>query len=288
MSVTQLGGKIYVIGGYPTNRFSVTAVQVYDSGANQWEMANRLPVSLNHSMAAAVDGIVYVICGQTKTFITGPFLDTVFAYDPATDEWTPRSPMPTARSGGAATVVDGKIYVAGGRHPGGRDFAVYDPRQNTWTTLPDLPGSQRNHIAEAAIDGKVYVGGGRYGDSQAGQADDLHIYDPATGEWKTGAPMPTPRGGIVGIAANGCLHVFGGEGNGARFDGMFEEHQVYNPVTDSWQTLDVMPVPIHGVTGAAFIDGWIHLPGGATTQGGNKRSTIHQVFQVDDDLSCGD
>ncbi|MFN9895353.1 MAG: kelch-like protein, partial [Acidobacteriota bacterium] len=39
--------------------------------------------------------------------------------------------MPTARSGGAAAVLDGKIYVAGGRPPRGTDFAVYDPAANT-------------------------------------------------------------------------------------------------------------------------------------------------------------
>ena len=36
--------------------------------------------------------------------------------------------MPTMRGGGVAAVVDGRIYVAGGRPPGGHDFAVYDPK----------------------------------------------------------------------------------------------------------------------------------------------------------------
>lgn len=275
MSVAQLNGKIYVIGGYPFNRFSVTAVQVYDPGADRWSMAARLPIGLNHSTAAAVDGTVYVIGGQSTSRGSGPFLDTVFAYDPATEEWTPRSPMPTARSAGASAVVDGKIYVAGGRTPRGHDFAVYDTQQDTWTSLPDLP-TNRDHIAAAAIDGQVYVVGGR-------GVGILEIYDPATAEWTTGSPMPTRRGGIIGIAANGCLHVFGGEGNTARRNGMFEEHQVYNPITDTWETLEPMPIPVHGVTGAAFIDGLIHLPGGATAQGGTSGTTIHQVFRAEGD-----
>jgi hypothetical protein len=54
----------------------------------------------------------------------------------------PRAPMPTRRDGGA-------------------DFAVYDPKADRCTTLPNLP-TQRNHLAADAIDGKIYVVGGRF------------------------------------------------------------------------------------------------------------------------------
>ena len=40
----------------------------------------------------------------------------------------------------------------------------------------------------------------------------LEVFDPTTTNWTTRAPMPTTRGGINGIAANGCFFVFGGEG----------------------------------------------------------------------------
>ena len=58
---------------------------------------------------------------------------------------------------------DGKIYLAGGRPPQGSDFAVYDPRSNSWQVLPILP-TQRNHITGAAISGRIHVVGGRQGD----------------------------------------------------------------------------------------------------------------------------
>jgi hypothetical protein len=38
-------------------------------------------------------------------------------------------------------------------------------------------------------------------------------------------------------------------------------------------------LPIH-ITGAAFVNGWIHAPGGGTDVGGSSGSTIHQVFWV--------
>ena len=176
------------------------------------------------------------------------------------------------------------IYVAGGRPPRGSDFAAFDPIQNQWTTLPDLP-TQRNHLAVVGIAGKVYVAGGRFGSGFSSELTDiLEVYDPTTNMWTEKAPMPTVRSGINGIAAHGCFYVFGGEGNDEGANGLFEETEVYHPDTDSWSQLEPMPIPVHGVTGAAFIDGLIYLPGGGISQGGSSGSTQHQVFCVG--ISC--
>jgi hypothetical protein len=210
----------------------------------------------------------------------GGFVDTVYAYDPHEGTWTPRAAMPTARSGGAAVVHDGRIYVAGGRPPRGNDFASYDPHTDTWQSLPDLP-TQRNHLAAAAIGGKIYVAGGRFGGGVGSEMTGaLEVYDPATNSWTAKSPMPTARGGVNGIGANGCLYTFGGEGNDAHRLGVFDQLEVYDPARDTWQQLEPLPVAVHGVSGAAVVDGWIHLPGGGTARGGNSGSTIHQVFRA--------
>ena len=276
MSVAQLDDKIYVIGGYPSTRVSVTTVQVYDAKTDSWTLTTPLPLAVNHGMAVVVNGKVYMIGGQTPAGGSGPFLDAVFEYDPATATWTSRSPMPTARSGGVAGVIDNEIYVAGGRPPRGNDFAVYDPSADSWTTLPDLP-TQRNHIAGAVIDAKFYVVGGRFGAGfRTEMTNALEMYDPVTNTWATKAFMPTVRGGLNGVEAHGCFYVWGGENE----NGVFSQMELYNPVTDAWQSLDPLPIPVHGVTGAAFIDGWIHLPGGGTSNGGSSGSLHHQVFRA--------
>lgn len=35
-------------------------------------------------------------------------------YDPATDTWTPKAPMPTVRRNLAAATANGKVYAIGG------------------------------------------------------------------------------------------------------------------------------------------------------------------------------
>ena len=179
------------------------------------------------------------------------------------------------------TLLDNKIYVVGGRPPGGADFAVYDPARDAWTRLPNLP-TQRNHLAAGAIDGKIYVAGGRFGGGVGSEMTArLEAYDPKTNTWERKADMPTVRAGVNGIAARGCLYVFGGEGNDAKPSGVFEEMEVYNPKTDRWTKLTPLPTPVHGVTGSAFADGMIYLPGGGTARGGSSGVPLHQTFRAD-------
>jgi N-acetylneuraminic acid mutarotase len=188
------------------------------------------------------------------------------------------------RGGGVAAVVDGRIYVAGGRPPRGHDFAVYNPEADKWTALPNLP-TQRNHLAAGAHDGKVYVFGGRFeGGFRSKTTNAVEAFDPKTNSWSAKKSMLKPRGGVNGIFANGCFHLFGGEGNPNHPYGVFADHDYYNPLTDSWHALEPMPIAVHGVTGLAFIDGNIHLPGGGTAQGGSSGSTIHQVYRTS--MSC--
>jgi N-acetylneuraminic acid mutarotase len=276
MSVAELDGNIYVMGGYPSSRVTVRTVQVYDSAQNRWSLTTPLPIPLNHAMPAVANGRVYIIGGQTNASGDGPFVNTVFEYDPATTNWSARAPMPTARSAGAAAVIGDLIYVAGGRPPQGQDFAVYNVTSNQWMTLPSLPIG-RNHLAATAINGRVYVAGGRLGagfDSPLTAA--LEMYDPATRGWTNRASMLAPRGGVNGIAVDGCFFVFGGEGP----NGIFNNNEMYVASMDRWFRLEPLPVAVHGVTGAAFLNGWIHLPGGGTQVGGNSGSTLHQVFWI--------
>jgi hypothetical protein len=94
--------------------------------------------------------------------------------------------------------------------------------------------------------------------------------------WSPGAPLLRPRGGLNGVAAFGCFYTWGGEGGTV---GVFPDHDVYNPRTNMWTELADLPTPIHGVTGAAFVNGLIYMPGGGTMQGGSSGSTIFQVYR---------
>jgi N-acetylneuraminic acid mutarotase len=280
MAVAQVGDDIYVVGGYPSTRISASTVQVYDAGSDSWQLAAPYPTPINHASAVELDGMLYVIGGQT-TAGRGSYTSAVHAFDPKTKSWIQRAPMPTARSSMALAVIDGKLYVAGGRPPRGHDFAVYDPKTDKWTVLPDLP-TARNHMAAASIGGKLYVAGGRFvGGFRSEITAALEVYDPATNQWASKQPMPQPRSGHNGLAVNGCFHTFGGEHPSAGPSGVFPDHVVYDPSADRWTRLPDLPIPVHGVTGLALVNGWIHLPGGGLRMGGSSGATQHQVYRPD-------
>jgi hypothetical protein len=278
LAVAEANGKLYLMGGYPQNRLTVRTVQIYDIATDSWTYGPLLPQRNNHGMAAAVNGKIYLIGGQLNADDppnTNSYVNTVYELDPAVGVWVTKAPMPTARSSGVAVVHDSKIYVAGGRLPRGSDFAVYDPATNTWEVLPNLP-TQRNHFTGAAIHGRIHYVGGRQGNGLSPLMTTAHeVFDPRTRTWSTAAPMLRPRSGMNGVMARGLFHVWGGEGP----EGMFHDHDYYNPNTNTWTELPDMPMAVHGIGGSAFVDGLIWVTGGGTGIGGSSGSTLNQVYR---------
>ena len=278
LALAELNGRLYLMGGYPQNRVTARTVQVYDIATDNWAFGPLLPLPNNHGMAASVNGKIYLIGGQTQADDppgTNSYVNTVYELDPAVGVWVTKAPMPTARSSGVAVVHDGKIYVAGGRLPRGADFAVYDPAANTWEVLPNLP-TQRNHFTGAAINGRIHYVGGRQGNGLSPLMTTAHeVFDPQTKTWTTAAPMLRARSGMNGVMARGLFHVWGGEGP----EGMFPDHDYYDPRSNQWTSLPEMPIPVHGVVGSAFVDGLIWATGGGGNIGGSSGTTLNQVYR---------
>ncbi len=89
----------------------------------------------------AIGGKLYAVGGGLNTFEYNT--NSVFVYDPADNAWSSVKPMPTARSGSAVAVLDGKIFVFGGERLGGT-FAqaeVYDPAADVSAELAPMPMS---------------------------------------------------------------------------------------------------------------------------------------------------
>ena len=287
-AIAELNGKVWVVGGWPPGRMTSNLVQVFDPATGRWSLGPSLPQTIHHTQAAAVGGKLYVMGGETDGSYSGrPGKDVanVWVHDPAIGGWVTRAPMPTARSAGGAVSLDGKIYVAGGRAPGGSAFEAYDPASDTWEKLPDLP-SQRNHLAMAALNGKIIVAGGRTGPGfTARRLDVVELYDPKTRRWSKGAPLPAARAGITGAANAGCMFVFGGEGERTHVLGLTPSVFGYDPRAGSWTKLPDLPIAVHGLIGSATIGDRIFLPGGGLTLGGDAPTNVVQVYRPT--MRCG-
>jgi N-acetylneuraminic acid mutarotase len=167
-----------------------------------------MPTARAGLTAAAVNGVLYAIGGT--------FFNTNEAFDPATNTWTTKAPMPTTREtrGTNGPVVNGIVYVIGGTQPGfcTNVNEAYNPATNSWTTLAGMPEA-RCHLAVAALNGLVYAIGGT-NTSGSFLYTTIDVYNPVTNMWSTAAPMPTGRTDLAAAAVNGILYAVGG-GNGS-------------------------------------------------------------------------
>jgi N-acetylneuraminic acid mutarotase len=115
-----------------------------------------------------VGGKIYVTGGRLGSFARN--LGDNEEYDPRTDRWVKKAPLPTPRSGIAAVVADGKIYVFGGESTEGTFTAneQYDPATDSWRTMPPLP-TARHGLGAVALGNRIYVlaGGPTPGGSQS-------------------------------------------------------------------------------------------------------------------------
>lgn len=264
-AVVALGGEVYVLGGFNAARQIVATVEAYDPARDGWRDVADLPVALHHANAAATNNRIYV----TGYLVSG-FAESgrTFEYDPATNAWSERTPLPLGRARGASATVahDDLLYVIGGIRglQSVADVDQYDPVLDEWRSLPPLPRTS-DHIVAGAIGDFIYVAGGRAGGIE-GHTDRLDVFRPSTLEWTIGPSMPTSRGGHAASVAAGRLYVFGGEGD--RFSPpsfVFDETESYDPAANLWRTLVRMPTPRHG-TGAATVGDRIYVPGGADVQ----------------------
>lgn len=280
VGVAAVRGKIFVAGGFRANGATADTVEAYDPENDRWEFVAPMPLPLHHPTAASVGGKLYIIGGTSPLGVS----DAVLEYDPETNRWTSKAPLPMPRSAAAAAVIDGKIYVAGGSPAArGSDFAVYDPEVDQWTILPPMP-TPRNHHAAVAIGNKFYAVGGR--PPTIPGLTVLEVYDPETKKWARLAPVLTPRSGIAGAVVRGCFYVFGGEGNPNHPLGMYQQTEVYDPLTNNWEALAPMPTSRHGI-GAAVIGDKIYVPAGATRQGfGITPPLFMEVFTPPEGKSC--
>jgi N-acetylneuraminic acid mutarotase len=218
-AATGPDGRIYVVGGFGASPVSagvsLATLEAYNPGTNTWSSLASMPTARN-SLAAAfgADGRLYVFGGETGGQGTGTNVSTVEAYDPATNTWSTRANMPTARDFlAAATASDGLIYVVGGLN--GSDLSTveaYNPATNTWATKAGMPTARGGLAATAAADGRIYALGGFQGNAVSATAE---AYTPATNTWAARASMPTAREDLAaGAAPDGRLFAFGGATSG--------------------------------------------------------------------------
>ena len=158
------------------------------------------------------------------------------------DKWTTlkTNGKVTARHEAGGVMVNGKLYVIGGRKT--RPVDMYDPQTNQWKTVANAP-MELHHFQPVAIGTKIYVVGAFtccYPVEKI--VSNIYIFDTKNNNWTKGSEIPAnrQRGGAGAAVHNGKIYLLGGNTNGHSGGavGWFDE---YNPATGKWKTLANAP-----------------------------------------------
>lgn len=237
-------GRIYLFGGAiqahsgGPNQFPSDNAWEYDPAADSWKALAAMPTARVGAVAAEVSGKIYVIGGASvhpgaNLVSLGPkvphqSLNTNEVYDPATNTWQTRMTMPTSRNHAAAGVVNGKIYVIGGRLASAFESTgsntdvveVYDPGTNAWGAAGLRMPTARSSMAFATFGNRILIAGGEIVDRHMFAAiRAVEAYDPATNQWMELPTMPSARQGVSAAVIGDRLYVIGGHVQGTNIGG---------------------------------------------------------------------
>jgi len=249
-----------------------------DNTAGWFTMAP-MPTARRWAATATVDGKVYAIGGAYFGRGNWVPLNTTEEYDPKTNTWRERAPMPTPRDIVEAGVIDGKIYVVGGIDDTltlSVANEVYDPATDSWETKAPIP--HRDWYSVAVAHDRLYATNGYWNFEYDPSADRWEskalfpmramndpalaslndtvyafggiyydysnvtfAYDPLSDSWSEKQPMPTARVNAAAVAMRDKMYVIGGHVGPNNM--VTDAHEEYDSVTDSWEIKEPMPTP---------------------------------------------
>lgn len=202
-------------------------------------------------------------------------INCLFAQNP---HWVQKTDMPTARWGLSACEANGKIYVFGGSQsttsPGYSIgiLEVYDPTQDTWDTTKTPMPTARLMFMTGVVNGKIYVIGGRRVWTTGVDLGTVEVYDPLSDTWETKAPMPKPRTNAGVCVFDDKIYIIGGIKDSSVFN-FSNDLQIYHPNTDTWDTTKT-PMNYKRDPYACVLDDLIFVIGGTD---GPPYAGLHRV-----------
>lgn len=287
-SAVLIGDRIIVgLGGSRAGNPDNRGMWQEDADALPWYPLPPPPEALGEVSAAVIGNRLFLL-GDGGSWTLGLDLGTGRWDHP--DEHAAR---PAPGNHHAAEVWDGKLFLFGGLDRGEGMVQIFDPAVNHWRFGPALPWDAGS-MASALIGSQIYLAGGIGPKGTLGAA---LRFDPVAETFTPIAPMPRPRNHAAAATDGQRLFVFGGRGPGSgdhnEVANGFDDVQIYDPATDTWQVSGegrAAPAPLpqaRGGMGKAVWDGgefWVF--GGETLDGpGANRYAVYDRVDIYDPLA---
>ncbi|XP_070569479.1 kelch-like protein 13 [Ptychodera flava] len=139
---STFGHELFVSGGWSNGRYT-DCLQCYSPATNTWETKSSMHTRRGWHGMCTVINMLYVMGGNHLNN-NGDRVDvmTVEGYNPLTDQWAVLCSLMTPHSETILSVVNNKIYIAGGYswNAQGKTDRIerYDPQTNKWEIVGQL------------------------------------------------------------------------------------------------------------------------------------------------------
>ena len=228
-AMVTLTNKLTLVGGLNTSTrlYKVTnQIAVWDTEAMSRGWTHPYPPmpTPRHSPAVATHDKRLVVAGGSKfPYGVGP-LATVEVLDTTSHQWLSTSPLPVKCSSMISAIVNQELYLLGGTLttdtlvvslPNITRSSVNSATTNRSAQWRKLPTPPLKSSAAVSVHGSVVAIGGRHGNDRS---TTIHVYQPATNNWKKVGDLPSPRCSCsCTLLPSGEILVAGGEdSNGKR------------------------------------------------------------------------
>ena len=246
VNLASVKGQLYSFGGlvgqHPADPvwLAVKECNKYDPKTDTWSSIAPMPGIARASSTIGVYGsTVYIAGGMSRLEATAngtqDALSTVSSYDTISDTWRgeyPDLPSPRQHAGGA--VVNGILYVIGGREAVGKHyatvFALQLDRPSVWTQRAPMLTSRGGLACSALYDRYIVCAGGEGNtDNPPGVFEETELYDTVLNKWTQLPPMEIPRHGTAAVALGSKMYSPGGgiASGGAGGTGGFFDYRLF-------------------------------------------------------------
>ncbi|MDR1992832.1 MAG: hypothetical protein LBQ98_04945 [Nitrososphaerota archaeon] len=306
LGVVAVDGKIYAIGG-ALDQYAIKILgtnEVYDPVSNTWTTLAPMPTPRTNFAIAACEGKIYCIggiAGRTPADEWGLFYslvlsDLVEVYDPATNTWTRKAPMPSVSD--PVVVVGEQIFILDGFN-----LYMFDTSTNRWTERALMPVTPQSVISGGSgiasrpvvfvVDGKLVFTGEfcsrtpylpvegvrfSYGPSEP----KVMVYDPMLDVWVEEAVGPMVFCYGVGLVTSGVFApprvYFLGQSPGSTFREVIT-NQAYDFADNTWRIGAAMPTS-RVEFGAVVLDDLLYVIGGCTYVGYSEKAVYSVLNEV--------
>jgi len=233
--------------------FCALLLGVANASAQTW--SKNLLVTTNPSEG----GIVFAL--GPKIYYTGGFNNLkTFAMDTSKRTWSGKSDFPFAtfqRIFSTSFSINGKGYVVAGCDSNFFDHTTanvieYDPDNDKWTKVSQIPTGPRLGCFSFVIDGKAYIGGGTSDfvlfKQEEHLTNEFYEFNPATNVWTKRDDLPMgPAAFQSTFVIDGKGYVVGGEDGSGSMSDCYQ----YDPATNKWTKKASLPNARHSAIGFA-------------------------------------